>query len=143
MRDEDEQSASAEPDANGNGNGHTGNDVQLAVMHAKLDIVISKVALLERDEENIWDKLEEVRVGQVEIVNGQKALLKDLTNAVLELKQTVSSQHAPLKRRHRYALAFTGGIAGGLAGGALMTLVLKVGAAVNNPVALTLLDLFR
>lgn len=114
----------------------------LAVIDAKLNVVISKVALLERDEETVFDRLDELRKGQLDIVNGQKHILNTLTNEVLAMNKTVKDQTAPAKHV-RYLLAFTGGMVGGLAGGAMMVVLLKLGALTQNPAALTLLDLIR
>ncbi len=124
------------------GNGFGGDAaVSLETLDAKLSIVITKVDILERDDETVWDRLDELRRGQVEVINGQKLILNTLTNEVLAMKKTEQTKASP-SRRARFVMAFTGGIAGGLAGGAVVTLLLKLGALSHNTAALAFLDIF-
>ena len=114
----------------------------LSSLDAKLNVVISKVALLERDEESVFDRLDDLRKGQIEIIRGQTAATVTLSNEILSIHQRLKSQDSPT-RGTRYLLAFTGGLVGGVAGGALMMLLLKIGSVSQNPAALAFLDLFR
>lgn len=113
--------------------------VSLEVLDAKLNLVINKVALLERDGESFYDRLDELRSGQTEIINGQKAILNTLTNEVLDLNKIVKTRvKARSSKAARHLLAFTGGVAGGIAGGMVMTLVLKLTAMSQHPIAIAI-----
>lgn len=123
-----------------NGEAH---GVSLELLDAKMNIAISKVAVLENDRERTFDKLEELRSGLTDVANGQKAILSTLSNEVLTMNAILKSNIKGPSRTTRMFLSFTGGLAGGVAGGALMTFVWKLAVASNHPVAVSLVNVFR
>lgn len=143
------------PALNGKTKGAAVEKASFDALEGKLNVAITKVEVLVNGQESLFTKVDELLTGQAElktglkdlkkgqslIVNGQKDLLRDLTDAVHQLKVAVTDR--PLSKSSRLLVSFTGGLAGGIAGGAIMTLILEIALSLGNPQALALANAFH
>lgn len=115
----------------------------MEVMNIKLNMVITKQAVVEKNHGDRLEDLQAITTETQRDVKGLTSAIATLTNLCLETNQKLATQDRPLNYRTRYAIAFTGGLAGGFAGGAVVTLLLKLGLFLSAPAAVAVISTLR